>query len=228
MLGGSECGQHLFNEGNYQTWLSSVAGNPVLCDFTSLSLMPIWELCESSTRRTEVEDAFQDYAKGFELPGVLTDAAPCVSEIIVKAGLQAEMARYQEAGFRILPDNLNEQAGGAYIYLLYKEGLDTDAGITALSTISGANPAPPAGWFRIKGNLNEGTGPGDPEIYLCYQKEVSQTPARQLQFLYGEEPLVPAGFELVANYYYENAQNFNHGTEGDFIYLAFSRELPNP
>ena len=222
-------GKDIFTAGNYQAWLHSVDDNLTLSNLSNPSLMPIWELCESSDRKAEVEEAFKLYAAGFELPGIVTDAKTSITEILIKSGSQENPYFYQEPGFKVIPQNLNEGANGDFVYLMYKEGLDIEASINELATVSGNNPKAPSGWFRIETNLNEGTGIGDPEIYLCYKKVAfSENPIRQLKILKGEDTPLPSGFEYVKNFYYSNVQNLNHGADGEVIYLAFSRHESEP
>jgi len=227
--GSAECAKNIFGAGNYQAWANSVEGAPALSNLSNLSLMPVWELCETSERRAEIEQAFNQYASGFELPGIVTNAKTSITDILIKAGPQSDPYYYQEAGYKVIPENLNEQASGDYVYLMYKEGLDVEASINELSTVSGVGPKAPAGWFRIETNLNEGTGSGDPEIYLCYKKQAfSESPIRQLRVLKGENPPLPYGFEFVKNYYYGNVQDLNHGAGGMPVFLAYSRNESQP
>jgi len=221
-------GRNIFSEGNYPAWASSVESAPALSGLSNLSLMPVWELCESDARRMEVEEAFNQYALNFSLPEIMADARKSITDILIKSGPQSDPYFYQEAGYKVIPDNLNENAGGYYVYLMYKEGLDTEASIAELATVSGFNPNAPAAWFRIGTNLNEGTGSGDPEIYLCYQRAVTDNPIRQIRVLKGEGALPPTGFELVKNFYYDNVQDLNQGAGGANVYLAFSRKESEP
>lgn len=217
-------GRQIFGEANYHSWLNSVDEAPALCGFSIPGLMPIWELCETGARRAELEEAFRQYAAGFELPDVIENAKTNIAEILVKSGPHEDPYYYQAPGYKVIPENLNDKTTGDYVFLMYREGLDTEPSITELATVSGANPTAPPGWFRIPSNLNEGTGTGDPEIYLCYQRAVSDAPVRQIKILSGEDALPPEGFELVKNLYFGNVQDLNHGTDGQRIFLAFSRE----
>lgn len=226
--GGHDCGQNIFSPGNYQEWLNSIDDELVVSRLANPSLMPVWELCESSARRAEVQEAFQAYASGRELPPVVTDAKPSITEILVKSGPHENPYFYQEPGFKVIPENLNEGADGDFVFLMYREGLDIEASIDELSTVSGMNPTAPAGWFRVMGNFNAGTGIGDPEIYLCYKKAFSDHPIRQLTIVKGEETPAPAGFEFVRNFSYGNVQNLNHGAGGTVIQLAYSRSASQP
>lgn len=220
-------GSNILSKENYSAWAGSVEDAPALSALSNLSLMPLWELCESEARRTEVEEAFKQYALHFNLPEMAAGAGKSITDILIKAGSHSDPYYYQESGYKVIPENLNAQTGGKYVYLMYREGLDTEASITELATVSGFNPTAPGAWFRIRTNLNEGTGAGDPEVYLCYQRAVTESPIRQVQVVKGESTL-PTGFELVKNFYYGNVQDLNQGAGGTPVHIAFSREKSGP
>ncbi|MCB0560639.1 MAG: hypothetical protein H6573_24105 [Lewinellaceae bacterium] len=226
--GSPSYGQNIFSPGNYQDWIGSVDDHLVISQLSNPSLLPIWELCENGARSKEVEEAFHLYASDFELPAIVTDAKASITEILIKSGTEENPYFYQEPGFKVIPENLNEHTTGDYVYLMYKEGLDIETSISELTTVSGVGSKAPAGWFRIATNLNEGTGSGDPEIYLCYKRAFSENPIRQIRVVKGENTPAPEGFELVKNFYYGNVQNFNHGAGGEYIYLAYSRHESEP
>lgn len=226
--GSPDCGHNIFSPGNYEAWSSSVKAVPSLSGLSNLSLMPVWELCESSERSTELANAFEQYAIGFNLPAVITNARTCITDILVKTGDNSDPYYYQEAGYKVVPVNLNENTAGDFVYLMYKEGLDVETSISELATVSGVNPTAPVGWFRINANLNEGTGAGDPEIYFVIKKIFSDNPIRQLRVIIGESTPLPTGFEYVRNHYYGNPQNLNQGAGGEAVFLAYSRNLSQP
>ncbi len=226
--GGPGYGSGILSKENYAAWAGSVEEAPAISSLSGLSLMPLWELCGSSARRMELEEAFKQYASRFNLPEMVPGAGKCITDILAKAGSHSDPYFYQEPGYKVIPENLNEGAGGQYVYLMYREGLDTEAGITELATVSGFNPNAPPVWFRIQTNLNDGTGGGDPEVYLCYQRAATDTPIRQIRIIRGEGAHPPTGFELVKNFYYGNVQDLNQGAGGTPTYLAFSREESGP
>ena len=48
-------------KGGFNDWVSSILNLPVLIDFTSNSLVPIWELCTDPNRAQELQDAYVNY-----------------------------------------------------------------------------------------------------------------------------------------------------------------------
>lgn len=100
------------------------------------------------------------------------ETAQQVTDIVIldsgKAKLGSPPPQY--AGWTMDPHDLNEGAGGDYIYALYRKG--AGAPITGLAVVSGpdASVPPPPGYARLNVDLNKGAG-GD-YIYLC----ISRTP----------------------------------------------------
>ncbi len=226
--GDEECGKDAFSPGNYSNWLASVREEPALSGLPNPSLMPVWELCATPERRAALAEAFNQYAAGFELPPIVTDAKTSITDLRVRSGSHEDPYYYQESGFKVIPLNLNDGTTGDYVYLMYKEGLDVEQSITGLATVSGVNPTAPPGWSRVEGNLNAGTGSGDPEIYLCYQRDFTDNPVRQIRIIKGEDTPLPEGFEFVTNFYFGNIQDLNKGAGGSALFLAFSRNTAQP
>jgi hypothetical protein len=221
-IGGDEqCGSQLLTAGNYRKWLQSVSSAPRLSGFTPLSLFPIWELSDSPARRTQLLEAFHNYAAQHRLPGLVG------IERVAMAGITAIASDTPRPplveGFRPIGVNLNEGAGGKYIYFYYQTGLDDSPALTNLTMVTGQDISAPFGWTKIKLNLNAGTN--GMHIYLCYQQGPSSDPIRQFRVLTGSDPEIPAGFTIVGNYYRDNSpQNLNEAAGGQRLWLAVSRE----
>lgn len=220
--GDAQYGNKLLTAGNYKKWLASVYDAPALSGFTPLSLMPIWELCESAARRTQLLEAFETYAQQNRLPDKVSSDRACIAGI---TAMVSEVPKPPVAeGYRPICVNLNEGAGGKYVYFYYHTGLDIDReALTELTFVTGQEISAPFGWTKINVDLNAGT-PGQ-HIYLSYKKALSNTPIRQLRILTGNNPEIPAGFTIVGNFYRNNApQDLNEAAGGIRMWLAFSRE----
>ena len=145
---------------------------------------------------------------------------------------------YAQEGWTQLPTDLNEGAGGQYVYLLYKTGTDPERAIKDLylrcGTGFGSDNRPETlthegltytiaaydGDNHIKsnkGDLNSGAT-GSEDINLYYTREGSSAPLTRLWFD-GEE----AG--CVGRNGTTTACDLNKGAGGDFIFLHISREL---
>jgi hypothetical protein len=220
--GKSEYGSYIFQTGNYDKWIESIDNieNLTIADFTDNSLIPIWELCADDARKAELSAAFDTYADQFKLPSI-------VDKSII--GLQFEVTYNPpitpEPGWEMINADLNRDAGGAYIFLCYKNGLDDQESISDIKFIV-SNQAVPAGYTKIDQDLNQGTG--DTPIYLCYIKEITSSPIRRVEILIGQNATPSPGFYFAENYYSGNKQDLNQDAGGNYIWLAYSFTLPNP
>ena len=78
----------------YTKWADGVESNPVLCDFEKGSLKPIWALADSPARQSQLQTAFNEYAKGFPLPDYIESG----SEMFVLSALDGNMALTVKGG----------------------------------------------------------------------------------------------------------------------------------
>ncbi|TNE50711.1 MAG: hypothetical protein EP344_17110 [Bacteroidetes bacterium] len=128
--GASQYGQAIL-EGDYGPWINSVDYNPVLCDFTQRSLIPIWELCKSPTRKAELEQYFEQLGESEAIPPP-SESSMAITEIeIIKverpAGIDADnpnlaqIARRQKPGWRILETNMNNNECDMALFLAFRE-----------------------------------------------------------------------------------------------------------
>lgn len=220
--GRSEYGSYIFQTGNYEKWIESIDNieNLTIADFTDNSLIPIWELCADPTRKSQLSSAFDAYAGQFELPSLVDQAI---------TGLQFEVTYNPpitpEPGWQMNSWDLNRDAGGAYIYLCYKNGLDDQESISDITFIID-NQAVPSGYTKISTNLNEGAGGN--AIYLCYKKEMTNNPIRRLDILIGQNAIPALGFYFAENHYSGVKQDLNQGCGGNYIWMVYSYSLPDP
>ena len=220
--GRSEYGSYIFQAGNYDKWIESIENinNLTISDFTDNSLIPIWELCADDTRRNQLSAAFDSYASQFALPSIVDDA---INDFYF------EVATYPNVtpvpGWSLINVDLNRDAGGKFIYLCYKTGLDDLEAISAVTFITN-NQQTPAGFVKIPQDLNEGAG-GD-FIYLCYKKEMTSNPIRRVDVLIGQYAQPETGFYFVENYWSGIKQDLNQGAGGNFLWMVYSYDLPNP
>jgi hypothetical protein len=220
--GRSEYGSYIFQTGNYDRWIESINNieNLTISDFTDNSLIPIWELCADDTRKYELSSAFDSYADQFELPSLVDDA---INDFYF------EVADYSvvtpEPGWEMINVDLNRDAGGKYIYLCYKTGLDDQEAISAVTLIIN-NQQTPSGFIKIPQDLNQGAG-GE-FIYLCYKKEITSNPIRRVDVLIGQNAQPGTGFYFVENYWTGVKQDLNQGAGGNFLWMVYSNDLPDP
>lgn len=89
----------------------------------------------------------------------------CIDSLVVIYGKSTQ----PPAGYTKIPQDLNEGAGGEYVYLCYRQAdWANDIAIKDVTVVGGgnANVPPPYGYEKVPGDLNKGAG-GD-FIYVCY------------------------------------------------------------
>jgi len=175
--GSSEYGQYIINgdEQGYQPWIESIKDNPVFCEFDANSpLIPIWDFCDNATRGTQLEDGYADYAAKRAISASLTSHQCIVDIKLYDLGSGYTGPNPTADGYYLIPQDLNEGAGGNFIYVLFKYGWDGDTnpapitGVRIVNTALGDVPLPgdiqPAGFC----DLNHGAG-GD-DIFLYFSR----------------------------------------------------------
>jgi MAC/Perforin domain len=89
----------------------------------------------------------------------------CIDSLVIIYGRNTQ----PPAGYTKLPQDLNEGAGGEYVYLCYRQAdWANDIAIKDVTVVGGSssNVPPPYGYQKVPGDLNKGAG-GD-FIYVCY------------------------------------------------------------
>jgi hypothetical protein len=221
--GRSEYGSYIFQAGNYGKWIESINNieNLTISDFTDNSLIPIWELCADDIRKNELSSAFETYAQQYELPA-LTDEA--IDDFYFEVSNSAVVT--PEPGWSMINVDLNSDADGKYIFLCFKNGLDDQEAISAITFIVNSQATPPD-YIKIPQDLNEGCGGTTDFIYMCYKKEVTSNPIRRVNVLLGENAQPGPGFYFAENYYWNTKQDLNRNAGGHYVWLVFSYDLPN-
>jgi hypothetical protein len=217
--GKPEYGKYITTAGNYDKWIESIDENPVFCSFTSNSLAPIWTLCDNSQRQEELKDAFTEYAK-YNFTKISQN---CITSLDVIGSSNAGIA--PKFGYIKINKDLNAGAGGQYIFLCYKEGLDdinnqdkpiTNVGVIIANSFNEARSQTPANHTLIEYDLN--TGAGGKYIYIYYSRETTNEPIRSIQIISGNSGDIPASYG-----YTKIEKDLNTGARGEYIYLCYSR-----
>lgn len=121
-IGGSN--QYLNNitdKETYRQWASGIPDNSVLCGFEKGSLRPVWELCESPERRTELEKYFKEvylpkYAHAFNAQNI-------ISKVIKQNNIQS-----------IFKGNFTGESSNEFITLNSKVGVVLHYGVNLEKT----------------------------------------------------------------------------------------------
>jgi hypothetical protein len=66
--GNAEFANNIHDYEAYSRWAEGIRTMPVLCDFDESSLIPIWELAATQSRRNEIMNAFNQLASQYPLP----------------------------------------------------------------------------------------------------------------------------------------------------------------
>jgi hypothetical protein len=135
-------------------------------------------------------------------------AQDCISEVTVIYGGSAGIQ--PPAGFTKIPVDLNQGAGGDFIYLCYKKG--AGAPVTGVTiTLGNGVPPPDAGYTIIPVDLNRNAG-GD-YIWLWYTKDPGCTTIHNFQILVNTTT-PPSGYTLIP-------VDLNRNAGGEYIYLCY-------
>lgn len=133
--------------------------------------------------------------------------------IVINAGRKNKVS--VPAGYEKIDGDLNEGAGGDYIYFAVKRGTDKSKAVNGLAVVTGKNDkvSAPAGYEKIDMDLNKGAG--GRYIYLCKRK--GQTGAiRDVKVVSAKKanPPAPAGYKMIH-------QDLNEKAGGKYIYLCY-------
>jgi hypothetical protein len=135
-------------------------------------------------------------------------AQDCISEVTVIYGGSSGIQ--PPAGYTKIPVDLNQGAGGDYIYLCYKKGVG--APVTAVAiTLGNAAPPTDAVYTRINVDLNRNAG-GD-YIWLWYTEDPGCTTIHNFQILVNTTT-PPSGYTTIP-------VDLNRNAGGEYIYLCY-------
>lgn len=228
--GRSEYGQHIINDDDYRDWIESVDERPVFCDFENDGLLPIWEFCSEAARKSTISETFETYAQDHD---ILVDQSHLALVDISVRNMGSNPPSNLEGGWRLLPQDLNEDAGGSYLWIYYRLGRDDDPDKVPIDRVYTVNPSDGEhdrfGGTKINVDLNSGAG-GD-YIYLYYTRG-AVNPIRGLLITADGDPHYTdgAGAGLLWLTVSNNPgtgppQDLCEGAGGDYIYLYYTRDF---
>ena len=136
-----------------------------------------------------------------------------VTQVNVLAGNSSNIqmpAPWQKIGI-----DLNEDAGGAFIYLFFKKGNGTP--ITGLTILQGNPPQVPAGYAWDDTDLNKGAGGAF--LYFAWTRNTSLAPIQDISVVIGgsKQEAVnqkPPGWKIID-------VDLNKGSGGKFLYVVY-------
>ncbi len=231
--GSSEYGQYIIaeDEQGYQPWIESISDNPVFCDFDRTTpIIPIWDFCDDPVRSQELEDGYAAYAAYRALNPTATPHQCVVDIKLYDLGSSYGGPNPTADGYVVLPQDLNEDADGTYIYILVKYGLDTDqnriTGVHIRNTDFG-DPLVP-GYIQPVGFCDLNHGAGGDFIYLYFSRGGSQvirsiaTKNTDTEHYYYSLPGTYGYNDAGGRTYAWDGHDLNEDAGGDYIYLGWS------
>ena len=236
--GAAEYGQNIINDSDYQAWVSSIADNYVFCDFQEDGLIPIWEFCDSQTRKDALMAGFETWATEHSIE---TGTMPknCILDLMVRTSSRWEnLPETLEGGYVRINQDLNQGAGGDYIALYVKVGLDNDPNQLPVNKIFIQNTSDgegrDSGSTKIDVDLNKGAG-GD-YLYLCYTRGKDHI-IRAIDLLnqsgnthsYSPRSVTTGQTWLwvMQQNYPNDRQDLNEDAGGNYIYLGYTYDKVN-
>jgi MAC/Perforin domain len=234
--GSSELGQHIIVKDDYDAWIGSIEDNLVFCNFTQNGLIPIWYFCDDASRKAELEAAYATWAEVREI-AVYPAPRVCILDVIILEGASAANPYTDRTTNRVyyrLNYDLNNGAGGAYIYIYYLPGMENDtivplAEIATIDESDGETLAKlPDGFVKINHDLNHGAG-GD-YIYLAYRRRdtISDKLITGLRVNSAYSMGTNSGNQwnvVTQGYYSSSPQDMAEGAGGSTIYLYFTDDF---
>ncbi len=137
-----------------------------------------------------------------------------VTDLTVISGSTASIEA--PPGFFKIPQDLNDGAGGKYVFLCYRKDPEATEFVTDIRVIVGRRPgmAAPEGFCKIEQDTNAGAG--GRFVYICYKKSERGAKVLNVAVLPGD-PLPGYAFTRCP-------QNLNEGTRGRKLFLSFQPE----
>jgi hypothetical protein len=236
--GAAEYGQNIINDNDYQAWVSSIAANYVFCDFQEDGLMPIWDFCDSQTRRDALKAGFETWAADHSIE---TSTMPknCILDLTVRTSSRWEnLPETLEGGYVRIGADLNQGAGGDFVAIYALVGLDNSTQWVPINKIYIQNTSDgegqEAGTTRDGTDLNKGAG-GD-YLYLCYTRGREHI-VRAIDVFNqssGSHQYSPRSLTTGQTWLWVMQQNngndrqdLNEDAGGDYIYLGYTYDKVN-
>ncbi|GGX87324.1 hypothetical protein GCM10010324_36020 [Streptomyces hiroshimensis] len=117
-----------------------------------------------------------------------------------------------------IPTNLNEGAGGSFLYFAFKTSDDRSQAITDIRFCQGDKPKPDPGYQLIDTDLNEKTTKHGSAIWAAFTHDpVAGAPLTELDVhagdMIGYQPELP---------WFRIDQDLNHNAGGKYVYLLYT------
>ena len=217
-------------------WQIAVRANPAFSQFYGTNmegLTPIYTLVSDNAGKTALKHEWDNYCSANKL--VLSGIGTVVTALNIGCDDDAQKANTQASNngaFNVIPVDLNEGAGGPYIFIGQKYGnADTEKPLLDLVGVTGSqNVQAPAGYYKYPTDLNKGVGGA--YIYLCSTCDPTGRelllPIRNVGVESYSDKRDPAfftarGLTVVSEAGSSDSLDMNRGAGGKFVYVTFTR-----
>lgn len=158
-------------------------------------------------------------ANGLNMDSADISLKKTVEETVIEDIIVINAGRKNKAsvpeGYEKIDVDLNEGAGGDYIYFAVKRGINNGNAINGLAVVSGKNDkvSAPAGYERNNMDLNKGAG--GRYIYLCTRRG-KEGAIHDIKVVSAKSANVdaPGGYTMIK-------QDLNEKAGGKYIYLCY-------
>lgn len=179
---------------------------------------------ENKMNQFNMEDLQKNLGNGnfqeeFDLSGAKLDLQTTVERLVIEDIIVINAGRKNKItvpdGYEKIDGDLNEGAGGDYIYFAVKRGTDASKAINGLAVVAGKNSrvSAPAGFEKMDMDLNKGAG--GRYIYLC-KRRGKEGPIHDVRVISAKNanPPAPEGYTMIS-------QDLNEKAGGKYIYLCY-------
>jgi hypothetical protein len=238
--GTSELGNNIITKNDYDAWISSIPNELVFCNYAQNGLIPIWDFCDNTSRKTELESAYATWATD---RAITVQASPrfCILDlIIVEGSTPANPYMHNNRNYYKINFDLNRGCGGStpFLWIYYLPGLENDNNIIPIAEIGTVNETDDetlaglgSGFIKISTDLNKGAG-GD-RIYLAYRRRNSSTDKLVTGLRVGNPNLFEYSMGTTSSYTWNgitqrnsaNLQDLNEAAGGSYVYLYYTNQF---
>lgn len=233
--GRAEIGTQCESYEQWKAWADTAHRNPMFIGFLDeYSLRPIWELCTDGTRRRVLSDSYKKFAATKTQStsrATPTPAPKWITDVKVIYGDNKDLdpgvgwQRVNRRDDARVGQDLNEGAGGDYIYLAYqkKPGRTPLTGLQVAYASNRKDVHVPEGYEVVKDDEGEevdlNKGAHGPFIWLCKTHDPSFAPITGVTVIASDKEVKigPRNYEGFI------PVDLNKGSGGKYIYLCFTR-----
>lgn len=210
------------DKNDFDAWAETVGTSPDFVEITdNVPFTGIWELCKDNQQKKDMQQYFEQEWGPTESRKRQILAAYIDSLIVIYGNSSTITA---PTGYKKIPTDLNNGAGGKYVYLCYHKHVPSSANsssnpdcISDITTVLGEDTPAPAGFKKIDIDLNKGAG--GKYIYLCYeeQKYNDEIAIKDVTVISGSNSDLQPPYDFT-----RVDQDLNQEAGGDYIYVCFS------